>query len=182
MGNNVKLSRKSSNFNRQIKNNSKGFYILSGFVILILAAFFFTQQGGIEEGKVEQFAKLEGDLKILKSEITSEAKYYPFNLDGVNMEVIALKAQDGTIRTALNTCQVCFDSGKGYYIQDTNTKALVCQNCGNRFSPENVEIIKGGCNPVPIMAVNKTDDGTNITIDRNILKESQYLFKGWSKG
>ena len=27
---------------------------------------------------------------------------------------------------------------------------LVCNNCGNRFLATQVELIKGGCNPVPI--------------------------------
>ena len=62
---------------------------------------------------------------------------------------------------AFNTCQVCYDSGRGYYVQEGDV--LVCQNCGNRFSAEQVELIKGGCNPVPIDSENKTDDGTTIT-------------------
>jgi len=40
------------------------------------------------------------------------------------MEVLALKAKDRTIRTALNTCQVCYASGKGYYVQEGDV--LVC--------------------------------------------------------
>src|SRR5665647_3780741 len=57
-------------------------------------------------------------IKILKSEVSSTAKFYPYKLDGTNMEIIAVKATDGTIRTALNTCQVCYDSGRGYYKQE----------------------------------------------------------------
>ena len=33
------------------------------------------------------------------------------------IEVLAVKSSDGTIRTAFNTCQVCYASGRGYYIQ-----------------------------------------------------------------
>jgi len=57
-------------------------------------------------------------IKIMKKDISEVAKFYPYKADdGTNMEVIAVKASDGTIRTALNTCQVCYDSGKGYYVQ-----------------------------------------------------------------
>ena len=45
------------------------------------------------------------------------------------MEIVAVKALDGSIRTAFNTCQVCYNSGRGYYQQEGNE--LVCQNCGN---------------------------------------------------
>jgi uncharacterized membrane protein len=72
------------------------------------------------------------------------------------MEVLAVKAPDGTIRTAFNTCQVCFGSGRGYYKQEGKT--LVCQNCGNRFSLDDVEKVRGGCNPVPILENEKQED------------------------
>ncbi|HHV64458.1 MAG TPA: DUF2318 domain-containing protein [Peptococcaceae bacterium] len=148
-------------------------------LLVLIAGFFFTQGEG--EGKNIAYAELEGDLKILKSEITSDAKFYPFSIDGTNMEVLALKAEDGTVRTALNTCQVCYNSRRGYYKQDPVTKELVCQNCGNRFAPENVELIKGGCNPIPITPEIKTDDGTTITITKELLKEGKFLFSNWSK-
>jgi hypothetical protein len=39
-----------------------------------------------------------GDLRILKSQVTSQAKFYPYTADGVKMEVAAVKASDGSIR------------------------------------------------------------------------------------
>ena len=95
------------------------------------------------------------------------------------MEIIALKAPDGTIRTAFNTCQVCYDSGRGYYVQEGDV--LVCQNCGNRFSADQVELVKGGCNPVPILAENKTDNGATITIPKDFLEQNKDLFGNWRK-
>jgi hypothetical protein len=162
------------------QQRGKGILIIPGILVMVLAGYFLTQGGG-SDAKTTAYAQLEGDLKIVKSEVTVDAKFYPFNLDGANMEVVALKAGDGTIRTALNTCQVCYASGRGYYKQEPNTKELICQNCGNRFALEQVELIKGGCNPVPIMKENKTDDGANITISRSILEENKYLFARWSK-
>ena len=53
------------------------------------------------------------------------------------MVVLAFKASDDTIRTALNTCQVCYDSGRGYYVQEGDK--LICQNCGNQFEADQVE-------------------------------------------
>ena len=64
-------------------------------------------------------------LTIPVSDLTESAAFYPVNVDGTEMEVIAMKTSDGTIRTAFNTCQVCYDSGNGYYKQEGDK--LVCQ-------------------------------------------------------
>ena len=119
------------------------------------------------------------DIKILKSEISEKAKFYPYKAGDTYMELLAVKATDGSIRTALNTCQICFDSGRGYYEQVGNT--LVCQNCGNVFSVDDVEIVKGGCNPVPVLKENKTDDGEYITVKKEFLEASKDLFADWKR-
>ena len=122
---------------------------------------------------------VNGDLVIAISDITSTAKFYPVEIDGTKLEVIAVKAPDGTIRTAFNTCQVCYSSGRGYYKQEGNV--LVCQNCGNRFGMDQVEVLSGGCNPVPIFPKNKTIDATNITISGDFLAEAKGIFANWKK-
>lgn len=116
-------------------------------------------------------------IKILKSEVSSTVKFYPYTLDGTNMEIIAVKATDGTIRTALNTCQVCFDSGRGYYKQVGDY--LVCQNCGNRFHIDQIEKIKGGCNPVPILEADKKDMGNYIAISKDFVATQRLYFLNW---
>jgi uncharacterized membrane protein len=45
-----------------------------------------------------------------------------------------------------------------------------------------VEIVKGGCNPVPILNENKVDDGINIKITNDFLEENKVLFGNWRKG
>lgn len=118
-----------------------------------------------------------GDMQIPKKEVTATAKFYPYKLDGVLMEVLALRAPDGTVRTAFNTCQVCYASGRGYYVQQGDV--LVCQNCRNRFKASQVEIVKGGCNPLPITADLKTEDTNTITIGKWLFTEAKPLFLRW---
>lgn len=124
-------------------------------------------------------AETAGDLKILKSEVTETVKFYPYTVGNTNMEVLAVKSSDGTIRTAFNTCQVCYKSGKGYYEQQRDV--LICMNCGNSFQLDQIEKAKGGCNPVPIMIENKTEDDENIKEYRLfysfILKQVSNTFK-----
>ena len=117
------------------------------------------------------------DLVIPLSGITEKASFYPYNLNGTKLEVIAVKASDGSIRTAFNTCQVCYSSGKGYYVLQGDY--LVCQNCGNKFKADQVEVSKGGCNPVAIFDADKTVDGTNITISKSFLEKSKAIFAKW---
>jgi uncharacterized membrane protein len=95
------------------------------------------------------------------------------------MEALAVKAPDGTIRTAMNTCQVCYDSGRGYYKQEGNV--LVCQNCGNRFRTSDVEKVKGGCNPVPVLEEDKTVTNDTITIPAAFLQKAKVLFSNWKR-
>ncbi len=120
-----------------------------------------------------------GDLSIPKNEIGAKVKFYAFKSGKVNMEVLALLAPDGTIRTALNTCQVCFGSGRGYYTQQGDV--LVCNNCGNRFRASQVELIKGGCNPVPITKEYKSETAKTIVISKAFLDEASVLFLNWKK-
>lgn len=120
-----------------------------------------------------------GDLQIQKKEISATAKFYQYTVDGVVVEILALRAPDGTVRTALNTCQVCYSSGRGYYVQQGDV--LVCQNCRNRFKASQVEIVKGGCNPVPITAEMKTETADTITIGKWLFAEAKPLFLNWKK-
>lgn len=119
----------------------------------------------------------DSDIVINTEDITETATYYPAEIDGTKLEVIAVKASDGSIRTAFNTCQVCYSSGKGYYEQEGDV--LVCQNCGNRFGMDDVQVTKGGCNPVPITSEYKTVSDETITISKEFLTQATVIFQNW---
>jgi len=128
-------------------------------------------------GSPGEAAGQSGDLVIVKNEVSETVKFYPYKAGNTKMEVLAVKASDGTIRTAFNTCQVCFSSGRGYYKQEGDE--LVCQNCGNRFRIDQVEKVRGGCNPGPILKENKTEDETAIVISKDFLEEYKVIFENW---
>lgn len=121
----------------------------------------------------------DADLIIPVADVTAKAAFYPVEVDGTKLEVIAVKAPDGSIRTAYNTCQVCFDSGRGYYVQEG--KELVCQNCGNRFGMDQVQVKAGGCNPVPIFDKDKTAGPEQIIVPLASLQEAKTIFANWKK-
>ncbi len=157
-------------------NSKKTVQAVVGLLIIIIAAFFFFR-GDIFTGK--DSTSKSGDLRINKNEVTAQAKFYPYQAGNTGMEVLAVKAQDGSIRTAFNTCQVCYSSGRGYYEQEG--EELVCQNCGNRFNVNDVEVVRGGCNPVPIFEENKSEDGTDIVIAESFLEQNKDLFNNWKQ-
>ncbi len=171
------VSKRQGNKNYQIL----GSVVVVSFVFLLAAI-------GIINGQANKNGNLlaagtnsadKSDLRILKSEVTNIAKFYSYTVNGVKLEVIAVKASDGTVRTALNTCQVCYDSGRGFYTQQGNE--LICNNCGNRFKIDQIEKQKFGCNPIPIFQEDKTDNGKYIIISRNFLAQNTDYFRKWKK-
>jgi uncharacterized membrane protein len=171
-----------------ILKSKRGLAIAAGIAIILLVSVFIEMgNSGDSKSKTASTGKdiisnssettestTAGDLIIPKSEITETAKFYPYNANGTRMEILAVKAGDGSIRTAFNTCQICNGSPKAYYKQQGNV--LVCQNCGNRFNMDMVEQERGGCNPVPIVNGEKNDDGTNITISKDFIVKNKDLF------
>ncbi|MDR1559131.1 MAG: DUF2318 domain-containing protein [Clostridiales bacterium] len=147
---------------------------------IILAALVFTGCAAKPETSAKA-ARLDSgsDLVIQVKDVTEKAVFYPMDIDGTELEVFAVKAADGTIRTAFNTCQVCYDSGRGYYKQDGDV--FVCQNCGNRFETNQIEAIRGGCNPWPILPENKAETNETITISYDYLKEATAIFGNWKR-
>ena len=116
-------------------------------------------------------------LVIPAEEISATAQFYPVEVNGTQMEILAARDPEDNIRTAFDICQICCSSGRGYYEQDGNV--LVCQNCGNRFTVGQVEIESGGCNPRPIFPENKTVTDDAISISYDYLDEAAQIFANW---
>lgn len=136
------------------------------------------ESGAAQSGGTQIIKKGES-LSINTADISETMKLYPIKVDGTTMEVLAVKSSDGSIRTAFNTCEVCYDSGMGYYKQEGSE--LVCQNCGNRFITDQVEVQSRGCNPWPIFAESKTVTEDTITISYDVLAESTKVFENWKR-
>ena len=117
------------------------------------------------EKDVQNLSESE-DLVIPLDKVTNNVTFYAVDVDGTEMEVMAVRDSSGNIRTAFNTCQVCYSSGRGYYQQEGND--LVCQNCG--------------CNPVPIMDNDRKITDTSITISYDFLKNYKEIFAQWKTG
>ena len=62
-----------------------------------------------------------------------------------------------------------------YYKQEGDN--LVCQNCGNSFTMNQIGESAGGCNPWPILEEDKTETDSEIKISYEFLKESSDIFE-----
>jgi uncharacterized membrane protein len=90
-----------------------------------------------------------GELRIPLAAVNDgKAHHYKVKADdGTMVTFFVLKSKDGVIRAAIDACDVCYKSGKGYY-QDGDF--MVCENCGQRFASNRINVIRGGCNPAPL--------------------------------
>jgi Predicted membrane protein len=178
---------KNGNKNEKKKDANRNIIIAIGVILLVIIAFGMKSLSVKQQmdaansdylnGKKQISVVKDQDMVIPLKEITEKAQFYPAEINGTKLEVIAVKASDGTIRTAFNTCQVCYSSGKGYYKQENGK--LVCQNCGNTFGMDDVAVTRGGCNPVPITDEYKTVDKNNITISKDTLIQATEIFANW---
>ncbi|GHV15172.1 hypothetical protein FACS1894219_11930 [Clostridia bacterium] len=146
-------------------------------LIILAVSAVFAACSGEPSDSGEPKLIVDGDVLITKNTVSEKAQFIPVEVDGTKLEIIAVTAPDGTIRTAFNTCQVCYDSGRGYYKQVGD--ALVCQNCKNTFTMDRVEVESGGCNPVPIWDEWTAETDDTITIPLTLLQEATMIFSNW---
>lgn len=126
------------------------------------------------------FRELQADggetVTIPTEGITRTASFFNYDADGVTIQLVALRDQDGGVHIAFNTCQSCSPSPKAYYQQ--SGELLKCTNCGFTFAPEEVGVTHGGCNPWPIDGVLIGED--EITVPVAALKAMRPTFASWA--
>jgi hypothetical protein len=116
------------------------------------------------------------DITINSDDITSSATYYNYEIDGYIIQIFAVKAKDGTVRIAFNTCGVCNPSPNSYFIQ--KGEYFECQNCGNKFYIDQIGLKATlGCSPIAILDENKNIDGKNIVISSDFIETYKDKFE-----
>ncbi|NTU89949.1 MAG: DUF2318 domain-containing protein [Actinobacteria bacterium] len=120
-----------------------------------------------------------GGIVIEKSDITEDALFVSYDADGMAMGVLAVRASDGSIRTAWNTCQVCNGSPAAYFVQEGDV--LVCRNCGNQFTMDQVGMTSAGCDPVPISGSARIETDAQILIPIETIEANKGLFTNWKQ-
>nr|MBF0221493.1 DUF2318 domain-containing protein [Desulfobulbaceae bacterium] len=142
-----------------------GFLMLSSFAMAFNIPFF----GG--DSRFTELQPKNGTVSIPVATI-SDGKAHYFKVkadDGIMVYFFTLKSGDGVIRAAIDACDVCYKAGKGY-VQDGDY--MICENCGQRFASNKINVVKGGCNPAPL---NRVVQGANLVISmKDITANSWY--------
>jgi uncharacterized membrane protein len=116
------------------------------------------------------------DIVISPDDITASATYYNYEIDGYIIQIFAVKATDGTVRTVFNTCGSCNPSPNSYFIQKGDY--FECQNCGNKFHRDEIGLKRTlGCSPIAILDEDKSIDGNNIMISSSFIEAYKDKFE-----
>ncbi len=154
--------------------NKKVLSILLTFIVSLV----FSTQGvagkfNFWNSESSLLKQINGQLEIPVSSI-DDGKAHHFRVqanDGTMVHFFTLKSRDGVIRAAMDACDVCYRSGKGY-VQEEDF--MVCQNCGQKFASNKINEIKGGCNPAPLK---RKVAGDNLVISMADIDANSWYFK-----
>lgn len=114
------------------------------------------------------------DLIIDKDDITETATFYNYEVDGVVIQLFAVKATDGSIRILFNTCSSCNPAPNSYFIQ--KGKYFICGNCKNKYTADEIGLKEThGCSPVPVL--DKKEKNGKITISWELIEKQKDKFK-----
>ena len=115
-----------------------------------------------------------GELVIKKSSLSKDATFVNYQVNGKTVQLIAVIADDNSYRLSFNTCQSCNPSPRAYFVQ--KGRKLVCQNCGNQFTMNDVGKASYGCNPAQIPFDERKDE---LVVSTDILEKVAPAFKNW---
>jgi uncharacterized membrane protein len=165
---------KREQFNQKTSSGNK---LLIPIVVLVLAVvagggwFLFAPQsvGGPEVVSAGQ----DGTIRFASADFSDgNAKFYRFKGQSGPIDFFVVRSSDGVIRSAFDTCDVCYKALKGYRQEGDD---MVCNNCDQRFKTDMINVVKGGCNPAPLL---RQQAGEAIVIAAADIEKGAWYFKG----
>jgi ribosomal protein S14 len=76
----------------------------------------------------------------------SDSRFYRYQEGKISVRFFVVRDKSGTVRAAIDACEVCWRAGKGY---SREGNFMICKNCMRKFPLDRIGIIVGGCNPHP---------------------------------
>jgi uncharacterized membrane protein len=148
---------------------NKFLWIAISIIVVLIAVFSFGGFTGNVVANTGEFLDEGNIIKIPLNEISKTAAFYNYG----KIEFFVVGAEDGTVKTAFNACDVCYRSKKGYR-QDGED--MICNNCGNHYPISGLgtkNLRGGGCWPGYLPGV---VEGDYIVIKRSDLESGAYRF------
>lgn len=113
----------------------------------------------------------KGEVKIpLAALKDGKAHFFSLGTGERAVRFFALHKSDGSIGVALDACNACYRAKLGYR-QDGDQ--VICNNCGMAFRPEDIGVVTGGCNPIPLV---HTLTGDAIVVKAEELEQGRKYF------
>ncbi len=147
--------------------------ILSTICLALLLFISNTYSFSLLGSKFKTLEPDNGALSIPVDDISDgKAHYFKAKAESdIMVTFFVIKSSDGVIRAAIDACDVCFRSGKGY---EQKGDYMVCTNCGKKFESNRINEVKGGCNPAPL---NRKIKGKNLVISLEDINENAWYCK-----
>jgi uncharacterized membrane protein len=140
-------------------------------VIAVAAIVVMNRGGSGAEAATATASAPSGDVTIPIAQVSDgKAHFYSYDAGGTTVRYFVLADKNGKVRAALDACEVCFAQKKGYHQQGD---AMQCNNCGRVFPSDQINVITGGCNPIPL---DKTISGGKMTITPDSLTQGAQYF------
>lgn len=123
-------------------------------------------------GKYEKVKVDGGVVTIAVSRLTDgKAHFYKLADGGKEITFFAVKAADGSYKTAFDACDSCYKAKKGY---EQQADKMNCKNCNQKFAINRLgPNATGGCNPGYLP---HQSSGSSIAIKADDLKGGARYF------
>ena len=177
-GNDSVLSKAEKRKALELQRKKMKMNIMFSLVLIFLLAavlFFFISGQDSDTPTTYNTSDVVGEeVRIPVSEITTSAKFYTYDADGVNIKYFAVKGSDGNIHVATDACDVCYAAKEGYRQSGSD---MLCENCGltfaiNSLGTENKE--GGGCWPSFLPT---REEGGFVFIKTSDLASKKFMFR-----
>ncbi|KYK22493.1 hypothetical protein AYK24_02140 [Thermoplasmatales archaeon SG8-52-4] len=170
-----RAEERKKEYEKKRKNQTK---IIAGIIIiaLVCVGVYYIATLNMQNTNdkiIKTISSSEDTIIIPLGEITSEAEFYTYKYNGIDIEFFAVKTSNNQIHIALDACDLCYREKKGY---EQVGNVMKCLNCGLTFEINKIgtENLGGGCWPsyIPIKF-----NGENVVIEKKDLEEKVYMFE-----
>jgi uncharacterized membrane protein len=139
--------------------------------VIAVAAFVVMNRGGGTPATATTASTPGGDVTMPVAQVNDgKAHFYSYDAGGTTVKYFVLADKTGKVRAALDACIVCYVQQKGYHQQGD---AMQCNNCGKIFPSAKINVITGGCNPIPL---DRSISGGKVTITTDSLQGGAQYF------
>ena len=138
-------------------------------VAVVVGVFVMTSRGGASS--YAQAQPVGNTVTMPMSQVADgNAHFFSYTAGNTKVNYFVMASPDGTVRAAFDACEVCYAKKKGYHQTGTSVQ---CNNCGRVFPSDKINVITGGCNPIPLK---RTVKGGNLVLSTSDIEAGANYF------